>query len=106
QVQPNYWLNPRVGVQYLVNIRVPEYPMDSLAALNSIPVSATGRNNPQVLANLASFERANGSPIFSHYNVMPVIDVFGGVSGRDLGGVLRDITPLIEEAKKELPKGS
>lgn len=106
QVQPNYWLNPKNGVQYLVNIRVPEYPMDSLDAINAIPVSATGKNNAQVLANLASFKRANGSPIYSHYNVMPVIDVFGGVSGRDLGGVLRDITPIIEEAKKELPKGS
>lgn len=106
QVQPNFWLNPRSGVQYLVNIRVPEHPMDSLAAINSIPVGAAGRNNSQVLANLASHHRTSGSPIFSHYNVMPVIDIFGGVSGRDLGGVLRDITPLIEEAKKELPKGS
>ncbi|MHC1729994.1 MAG: efflux RND transporter permease subunit [Syntrophobacteraceae bacterium] len=106
QVQPNYWLNPRNGVQYLVNIRVPEYPMDSLDALNTIPVNATGKNNSQILANLVSFERASGSPIFSHYNVMPVINVFGGVSGRDLGGVLRDITPLIEDAKKYLPKGS
>jgi multidrug efflux pump subunit AcrB len=106
QVQPNYWLNPKNGVQYLVNIRVPEYPMDSLDAINAIPVSATGKNNAQVLANLASFKRASGSPIYSHYNVMPVIDVFGGVSGRDLGGVLRDITPIIEAAKKDLPKGS
>jgi multidrug efflux pump subunit AcrB len=108
QVQPNYWLNPKNGIQYLVNMRVPEHPMDSIQAINSIPVSASqpGKNNSQILANLASFERASGSPIFSHYNVMPVIDVFGGVSGRDLGGVLKDITPLIEEAKKELPKGS
>jgi multidrug efflux pump subunit AcrB len=108
QVQPNYWLNPRVGIQYLVSIRVPEYPMDSLAALNSIPVSANrpGKNDAQILANLASFQRASGSPIFSHYNVMPVIDVFGGVSGRDLGGVLQDLKPLIEEARKELPRGS
>ena len=108
QVQPNYWLNPKNGIQYLVNIRVPEYPIDSLAALNAIPVSANRpeKNDAQILANLASFERASGSPIFSRYNVMPVIDVFGGVSGRDLGGVLRDISPLIEQAKKELPKGS
>ena len=108
QVQPNYWLNPKNGIQYLVNMRVPEHPMDSISAINAIPVSANqpGKNNSQILANLASFERASGSPIFSHYNVMPVIDVFGGVSGRDLGGVLKDITPIIEEAKKELPKGS
>jgi multidrug efflux pump subunit AcrB len=108
QVQPNFWLNPHVGVQYLVNIRVPEYPMDSLMALNAIPVSANrpGKNDAQILANVASFERKTGSPIFSHYNVLPVIDVYGGVSGRDLGGMLRDITPLIEEAKNELPKGS
>jgi multidrug efflux pump subunit AcrB len=108
QVQPNYWLNPKNGIQYLVNIRVPEYPMDSIDALKAMPVSANrpGKSDAQILTNLASFERASGSPIFSHYDVMPVIDVFGGVGGRDLGGVLSDIKPLIEEAKKELPKGS
>lgn len=108
QVQPNYWLNPKNGIQYLVNIRVPEYPIDSLGEIRAIPVSANrlGKNDTQVLANLTSFKRSTGSPIFSHYNVMPVIDVFGGVSGRDLGGVLRDIAPLVEEAKKELPKGA
>jgi multidrug efflux pump subunit AcrB len=107
-VQPNYWLNPKNGIQYQVSIRTPEYPMDSLAALEAIPVSASrpGKNDAQILANVASFERANGSPIYSHYNVMPVIDVFGGVDGRDLGGVLKDLTPIIEQAKKELPKGS
>ena len=108
QVQPNFWLNPKNGIQYLVNIRVPEYQMDSFDALNLIPVSASlpGKNNSQLFTNLASFQRTSGSPINSHYNVMPVIDVFGGVSGRDLGGVLKDINPLIEQAKKELPKGS
>ena len=82
--------------------------MDSISAINSIPVNVNqpGKNDSQLLTNLASFERSSGSPISSHYNVMPVIDIFGGVSGRDLGGVLRDITPLVEEAKKELPKGS
>jgi multidrug efflux pump subunit AcrB len=107
-VQPNYWLNPKNGIQYLVNIRVPEYPMDSLEALKVMPISASrpGKSDSQILTNLASFERASGSPISSHYDVMPVIDLFGGVGGRDLGGVLGDIKPLIEEAKKELPKGS
>ena len=108
QTQPNFWLNPKNGIQYLVNMRVPEYPMDSFAALTAIPVNAgqAGKTGAQILANVASFERASGSPIFSHYNVQPVIDVFGGLSGRDLGGVLHDIKPIIEQAKKRLPKGS
>jgi multidrug efflux pump subunit AcrB len=50
--------------------------------------------------------RTNIPPIINHYNVMPVIDVLAGANGRDLGGVLRDIKPLIAQAEKELPRGS
>ena len=108
QVQPNFWLNQRAGVQYRVNVRVPEHAMASLGALNSIPVSASqpGENDAQLLANVATMRRTNSAPIYSHYNVQPVIDVYGGVSGRDLGAVLRAIKPLVAEAEKELPRGS
>ena len=108
QVSPVYWIDPRLGIQYLVNVRVPEHRMDSLAALNSIPINASqpGEGNEQLLANLATVTRTAGAPMISHYNVMPVIDIFGGVSGRDLGGVLRDLKPLIAQAENELPKGS
>ncbi len=108
QVQPAYWMNPANGIQYLINIRVPEHRMDSLSALNAIPIngSTPGQGDEQLLANLATFRRTAGPPVISHYNIMPVIDVFGGVSGRDLGGVLRDLKPLIAQAEKELPRGS
>ncbi|HEY5481605.1 MAG TPA: efflux RND transporter permease subunit, partial [Verrucomicrobiae bacterium] len=108
QVSPVYWIDPRIGIQYLVNVRVPERQMDSLAALGSIPINASqpGEGNGQLLANLATVTRSAGPPVISHYNVMPVIDIFGGVSGRDLGGVLHDLKPLIAQAEKELPKGS
>lgn len=45
-------------------------------------------------------------PVVSHYNVRPVIEIYGGVDGRDLGGVLRDLQPLVEKIKPELPRGS
>ena len=108
QVQPAYWLNPQFGIQYLINVRAPERDMDSLAALLGIPVSASrpGEGDGQMLANVATFSRGAGPPAVSHYDVMPVIDVFGGVSGRDLGGVLRDLKPLVAQAEKELPRGS
>jgi multidrug efflux pump subunit AcrB len=108
QVQPVYWMNAANGIQYLVNIRVPEHRMDSLMALNSIPVNAStpGRGDVQLLANLATVRRTVGPPVISHYNIVPVIDVYGGVSGRDLGGVLTDIKPIIHEVESQLPRGS
>lgn len=108
QVSPLYWLNPKFGIQYLVNVRAPEHTMNSLSSLETLPIttSRVGEGDGQLLTNLASIKRAQGPAVISHYNVMPVIDVFGGVSGRDLGGVLRDIQPLIEEAKKDLPRGA
>jgi multidrug efflux pump subunit AcrB len=108
QVQPAYWLNPKNGIQYLINVRAPEHVLDSVSALSSIPIGSTdaGQGNTQVFANLASLSRTNGQPVFSHYNVQPVIDVFGGAGERDLGGVLRELQPLIKEAEKQLPRGS
>ena len=108
QVQPGFWLNPQMGIQYSINVRAPERSLDTLEALNSIPINASrpGEGDGQVLANLSSVQRAQGAPVITHYNVTPVIDVFGGVSGRDLGGVLRDMQPLIAQAEKELPRGS
>ncbi len=108
QVQPTFWLNPKLGIQYAINVRAPEHVMDSISALESVPVSSgsAGQANGQILANVADIERGQAPTVVSHYDVLPVIDVFGGVSGRDLGGVLQDIKPLIEEAKKELPRGA
>jgi len=108
QVSPAYWLNPNVGVQYLVNVRAPEYAMDSVQQLNAMPISVNraGQDNAQILANLATLQRVNVPPVVSHYDVMPVIDIYGNIDQRDLGGVLNDIQPLVEKIKKDLPRGS
>src|SRR5438876_250064 len=107
QVQPSYWLDITTGVQYLVNIRAPEYRLESLAALQSVPVSAStpGAANGQILSNLASVSRITSQPIYSHYNIIPVVDIYGGVANRDLGGVLSDIKPIVAQAEKTLPRG-
>ncbi len=108
QTAPSYWVDPTTGVQYLVSVRAPEYRVASLDALQSLPVSAgqPGAANGQLLTNLASFTRTNSQPIYSHYNILPVVDIFGGVSNRDLGGVISDIKPIVAEMQKNLPRGT
>jgi multidrug efflux pump subunit AcrB len=108
QVTPTYWLDPATGVQYLVNVRVPEPQTTTLSDLKSTPISAStpGKGNGQLLENVADTSHTTSQPIYSHYNVMPVVDVFGNVGARDLGGVLADIKPIIAEAKKTAPRGT
>ena len=119
QIQPQFWLNPQLGIQYALNVRAPEHTLDSLAALESIPVSAapaptsgtaTGpaqvRPADQLLTNVGSFRRTQGPAVVSHHNVLPVIDVFAAPGGRDLGSLTRAVLPLVEEARRNLPRGS
>ena len=44
--------------------------------------------------------------VVSHYNVAPVIDIFGATAGRDLGGVASDINKIINVTRPQLPRGS
>ena len=108
QVQPAFWLNPDVGVQYTVNVSAPQYTLDSVQQLNALPVSASlpGASSAQILANVAAIRRVEIPPVISHYNVAPVIDIYGDVDQRDLGGVLDDLQPLIQKMTNDLPRGS
>ena len=109
QTAPNFWLNPKNGVSYLLATESPQYQIDSLQALKNIPLANGGQASDtqgQILGSLGSLSRASQDAVVSHYNVQPVIDIFGSVQGRDLGGVAHDITRIVDGAKKELAPGS
>jgi multidrug efflux pump subunit AcrB len=105
QTTPTFWLDPRTGVSYNVATQTPQYRVESLQDLQNIPIT-NGTAPPQILASLSSFTRGSEMAVVSHYNIQPVIDIFGSVDGRDLGGVSRDIAKIIDQTKKDLPQGS
>jgi multidrug efflux pump subunit AcrB len=106
QTTPTYWLNPENGVSYQVAAQTPEYDLDSLQDIGNIPIGGSANAKPQVLEALASVHREEHMAVVSHYNVQPVIDVFGSVQGRDLGSVSREMAPILASARTELPRGS
>jgi multidrug efflux pump subunit AcrB len=106
QTTPTFWLNPTTGVSYNVATQMPQYRVGSLQDLGNIPVSSAGVTRPQVLQGLTSMSRGTGIGVVSHYDVQPVVDIYGSVQGRDLGGVSRDIKSILAGAEKDLPRGS
>jgi multidrug efflux pump subunit AcrB len=107
QTSPTFWLDPKNGVSYSIATQTPQYRTNTLQDLVNTPVTTGGTSvSPSIMASLVSMQRGTGMAVVSHYNVAPVIDIFGGVSGRDLGGVAGDINKLIDAARPQLPRGS
>src|SRR6267143_1717725 len=103
---PNFWLNPKNGVNYRVAVQTPQYRVDSPDALQSEPINAVGASSPELLTNLAGVERGTTATVSNHYNVQPVFDIFASVQDRDLGGAARDIKRILADASRALPRGS
>ena len=105
QTAPTFWLDPRTGVSYQISTQSPQYEMTSLQDLNNIPLTGSA-GRPQIFASLASLQRGTGLASVSHYNIAPVIDIYGSVQGTDLGGVAREIDRIVARNQKDLVRGS
>jgi multidrug efflux pump subunit AcrB len=107
QTSPSFWLDPKNHVSYQIATQTPQYRADTLQDIQNVPITGTNPNAPpSLLASLVSTERGAGMAVVSDYNVAPVIDVFGSVAGRDLGGVAGDINKILDETRSQLPRGS
>jgi multidrug efflux pump subunit AcrB len=107
QTSPTFWLDPKNHVSYSIATQTPQYRTDTLQGLQNIPVTGIDPTaSPSIMASLVSVQRGAGMAVVSHYNVAPVIDIFGTTAGRDLGGVAGDITKIIAATQSQLPRGS
>ena len=107
QTSPTFWLDPKNHVSYQIAAQTPQYRVASLQALENVPITGTNpAAPPSILASLASIDRGTGAAVVSHYDIQPVIDIFGSAQGRDLGGVAKDINRIVNGMQKELPRGS
>ena len=130
QTSPTFYLDPQNGVEYSIAAQAPQYALDTLQDLNNIPVTPTGGRLPagtginslgagmppsagpvggepiQILGNLASVVPGTEPAIITHYNITPVIDIYGNVAGTDLASVSKGIQRIVDEEKPHLPHGS
>lgn len=93
-------------MNYQINTQAPQYTIDSLDALRDLPVTGTSGAATQILGNLVQISRSSEPPIVTHYNIQPVVEIYGAVEGKDLGSVAAEVQKVIDGAQKELPRGS
>jgi multidrug efflux pump subunit AcrB len=106
QVAQNFWVDPRNRVSYQINAQAPQYDLHSLDDLRNLPILGGNSGQAQIVANVASISRAATSPVEDHYNIRPLINIYAGADGKDLGYVSDQIQKLVDASRKDLPRGS
>ncbi|KML59560.1 RND transporter [Burkholderia cepacia] len=108
QTTPSFWINPRTGVQYPLQIQTPQYNISSVDDLLGTPISASGRTGAplQLLGNLVQMRSGANPAVITHYNIRPAIDLYVSVEGRDLGSVAGEIDRIVSDARATLPRGT
>ncbi len=106
QAAPNFWMNPATGITYSVIIQVPQYKIDSLAALQALPIQGSRTGGGQLLGNLAGTTRGRSAANITHYNILRTSDVLMNVHGTDLGRAGDQVRAVVDKYKAKLPRGS
>jgi multidrug efflux pump subunit AcrB len=107
QTAPTYWLDTKNGVSHLVNIQTPQDQMASVNDLQTIPVDK-GDGNPTnaqigIVGGFSSISAIGTPGVVYHNDIIPVVDIYANVQGRDLGAVSRDVRRAIDELSPNLP---
>jgi multidrug efflux pump subunit AcrB len=107
QTAPSFWLDPKNGVSYSVAVQEPQYRITDYQALQNTPVNGSiGGAAPQILGNLVQTSTTWRPASISHYNVLPMINIYASVEGTDLGTVADQVATEVKNIEKELPKSS
>lgn len=93
QVAPNFWLDPRNHVSYPLVVQTPQYRVNSVPALMTLPLAT--KEGTQLLMNVATLSRVPVPMVVSQINIRSVFDVHADVQGRDLASVASEIDRVI-----------
>ncbi|HEY9775358.1 MAG TPA: efflux RND transporter permease subunit [Planktothrix sp.] len=105
QTAPNFWVNPKNGVNYTLAVQTPQRLVSNMMDLSNTVVTSADGTKSQLLGNLAMFQRDYSPTVINHYNVQPVIDVLANVEGTDLNSVAQKVNAIVNSYQGHLPHG-
>jgi multidrug efflux pump subunit AcrB len=100
---PIFWTDPKTGVGYRLQVRVPENRIRSAEDLATLPVGQDGSSGA-LLRDVATVRVGTTPGEIDHYNSQRTISVNANVFGGDLGKAANDVERVIR-ALGNLPKG-
>ena len=103
-IAPNYWIDPKSGIPYLLTVQYPENTVATLTDLKQIPLRGAKSAQPTFLDSVVSVKPIASPTEVDHYQLFRVMDIYVAPKQEDLGTVTAQIEAILKDAK--LPEGA
>jgi multidrug efflux pump subunit AcrB len=101
----NYWRDLKSGINYQVQVQVPQQNINSVEDLGNIPIPAmNGDANP--LKQYAVINKITKVGEYDRYNSQRLVSVTANLHGMDLGHASQLINEKLKEVSGQKPKGT
>jgi multidrug efflux pump subunit AcrB len=91
---PIFWTDPNTGVGYRVQVRVPEAQLQSVDALDELPITQEG-SAPARLRDVATVAPGKTPGEVDHYDSQRAVHVTANITGDDLGRAASEVERAI-----------
>jgi multidrug efflux pump subunit AcrB len=96
-VQPNYWLDTSTGTAYQVQVEIPQSEMNSIEAVESVPVMPDGAPRP-MLGDVAQVSYGKMPGEYDRYNQQRMITITANTAEKDLGYAAQEVEAAVKRA--------
>jgi multidrug efflux pump subunit AcrB len=104
-IAQDYWSDPKSGINYQVQVEVPEKLMTSLKSVQDIPLP--GLNGDAVpLSKIATVTHTTKVGEYDRWNMQRMVTLTANLYGMDLGHAARDINKIVAKIDQGRPRGT
>ncbi|MBI3557527.1 MAG: efflux RND transporter permease subunit, partial [Deltaproteobacteria bacterium] len=100
----NYWRDPKNGINYQVQVQVPQNQISSTEELDNLPITAMS-GDARSLKHYAKITPTTQVGEYDRYNMQRMVTLISNLHDKDLGHAVKAIEKKLKELEKDKPKG-
>ncbi len=103
-IAQNYWSDPKSGINYQVQVQVPQNFMTSVHDIEELPMPGFNGNAVK-LREVAKVTKGVSVGEYDRYNMQRMITITANLHGMDLAHAVHDINKIVKNNTLEKPRG-
>lgn len=105
-VAPAVWADAKAGTSYTVQVLAPAVSLESLESILNLPLQIDGDGRTVTLRAIAKVSPRSSPSTISRVMQAPALNVLANVQDADLGTVVDQLTPLLDDMKAGMKAGN